>query len=102
MYYPWSSPEGYSIFCGSQLFPHLLALMKGVVFFSMEKRRRKIKIHVKAMFLPRQAWLYSLEQNDMSSLVQEVCFRLVWFLVVFDFFSPKGLSFNLEFLCDCN
>ena len=54
----------------------------------MEKRRRGIKINVKALFLPRQAWLYisSLEQNDMSSLVKKGYFGLVWLLVDLIFF----------------
>lgn len=51
----------------------------------MEKRKRGIKITVKVLFLPRQAWLYMLEQNDMSSLVKKGYLGLVW-LFIFDFF----------------
>lgn len=48
--------------------------------------RRGIKINVKALFLPRQAWLYGLERNDVSNLVKKGYFGLVWLLVGFDFF----------------
>ena len=97
-YYPWFNPEGYSVFCDSQLFPHLLVLSKGVVLFEW---RRGIKINVKALFLPRQASLYGLERNDVSNLVKKGCSGLVWLLVGFYFFF-EGLSFKLEFLCECN
>lgn len=65
----------------------------------MEKRKRGIKITVKVLFLPRQAWLYMLEQNDMSSLVKKGYLGLVW-LFIFDFFF-LGLSFKLEILYEC-
>lgn len=64
--------------------------------------RRGIKINVKALFLPRQAWLCGLEQNDVSNLVKKGYFGLVWLLVGFYLFIFEGLSFKLEFLCECN
>lgn len=57
--------------------------MKWVIF--EWRRERGIKITVKVLFLPRQAWLYMLEQNDMSSLVKKGYLGLVW-LFIFDFF----------------
>lgn len=57
--------------------------MKGVVLFEW---RRGIKINVKALFLPRQAWLCGLEQNDVSNLVKKGYFGLVWLLVGFYLF----------------
>lgn len=41
---------------------------------------------VKALFFPRQAWLYGLKWNDVSDLVKKGYFGLVWLLVGFDFF----------------
>lgn len=48
--------------------------------------RRGIKINVKALFLPRQAWLCGLEQNDVFNLVKKGYFGLVWLLVGFYLF----------------
>lgn len=68
---------------------------------ALSEWRRGIKIDVKPLFLPRQACLYGLEWNDVSDLVKKGYFGLVWLLVGFDFFF-EGLSFKLEFLCECN
>ena len=59
--------------------------------------RRGIKINVKALFLPRQAWLYGLERNDVSNLVKKGYFGLVWLLVGFDFFFLKVCLLNWNF-----
>lgn len=59
----------------------------------MEKRRG-IKINLKA-FLPRQAWLHSLELNGVSILVKKGYLGFGFLLHLIDFFS--GLFFNWNF-----
>lgn len=69
-------------------------------FLNGEEEEEK-RINVKILFLPWQAWPYILEWNGMSDLVKKGYLGLVWLLILFDFFF-LGLSFKLEFLCECN